>query len=211
MTDRDFGAAPPARAAAAGDAAWPVDAAPAAWPPPPSGPPPVPDPPPGPGVQPPFVAAPIEGRRARTWLGLGLAGAVLAVCCGVGVVAVGGLLVLGEQAINEQAQRAVADYLAAVAEEDWEQAYDQRCEQDRRAESLPAFTSRASAEPAIESYQVGDLQIEPGNGGLEPGGGEMTVPVFVTYAGGASARLIFPVDQSSRTGRFEVCGTVQPG
>ncbi|MGH3680944.1 MAG: hypothetical protein ACRDT2_11940, partial [Natronosporangium sp.] len=147
----------------------------------------------------------------RTWLGLGLAGAVLALCCGVGVVAVGGLLVLGEQAINEQAQRAVSDYLAAVAEQDWEQAHDLRCEPDRRAESLPEFTDRVSAEPRIESYQVGDLRIDSGGGGLDPEGGETTVPVSVTYAGGDSARLIFPVEQNSRTGRFEVCGAVRAG
>jgi hypothetical protein len=135
------------------------------------------------------------------WLGLGLAGGVLAACCGVGVVAVGGLLVLGQEAINEQAQRAVTDYLVAVTEQDWEEAYRLRCERDRQAESLPEFTSRVSAQPPIDDYQVRDIDPAPD--------GDITVPVAVTYADGTGATLIVPLDQNTETGRFEVCGTVQ--
>jgi hypothetical protein len=153
-------------------------------------------------VQPPFVAAPIEGRRIRIWLGLGLVGGVLAVCCGVGVVALGGLLVLGQEAVNEQAQRAVSDYLAAVTERDWQAAYELRCEEDRAAESLPEFTDRAAAQPPIDNYQVQDFQLGSDS--------EISVPVEVTYAGGDRATLVFPVDQTP-TGRFEVCGQVRPG
>lgn len=165
-------------------------------------PPGPPGPPPGPGVQPPFVAAPIEGRRARLWLGLGLAGAVLVACCGVGVVAVGGLLVLGEQVATEAAQRAVTDYLTALTERDWEEAYELRCPDDRTAESLAEFTGRVSAQPEIESYQVHDADL-----GQDPTT-DVTVPVAVTYASGQRAQLIFPVAQGSG-GRYEVCGTIQ--
>jgi hypothetical protein len=158
---------------------------------------PPPGPPPGPGVQPPFVVAPIEGRRARTWLSLGVAGGLLAACCGVGGVAIGGLLVLGTEAINEQAQTAVGDYLTAVGEQDWEQAYGLRCEDDREDQSLTEFAQREAAQPRILSYEVGDLDVA-----------DATVPVRVTYTDGTGARLAVPVEQSSRTGRFEVCGTI---
>jgi hypothetical protein len=155
-----------------------------------------PGPPPGPGVQPPFVVAPIEGRRARTWLSLGVAGGLLAACCGVGGVAVGGLLVLSTQAVNEQAQRAVSDYLAAVAEQDWEQAYELRCEDDREREPLDEFARRESGQAQIAAYEVGDLDVA-----------EMTVPVQVTYAGDARTELSVPVEQND-TGEFEVCGAI---
>jgi hypothetical protein len=149
-------------------------------------------------VQPPFVVAPIEGRQARTWLTAGVVGGLLAACCGVGGVAVGGLLVLGNEAVNEQAQRAVRDYLAALAEQDWEQAYEQRCEDDRERESLAEFTGQQATQPSIESYEVGDLDVA-----------ESTVPVQVTYADSTGAELAVPVEQDQDTGQFEVCGTVE--
>jgi hypothetical protein len=163
--------------------------------------------PPGPGVRPPFVAAPIEGRRARMWLGIGVAGGLLAACCVVGGVATGGLLVLGEQMANERAQRAVSDYLAAVVDQDWERAYELRCEQDQQAESPDEFAGRISSEPQIESYEVGELNLEQGGGGLFDS--DATVPVDVVYAGSAGPeRIIIPVEQDSSTGDFEVCETL---
>jgi hypothetical protein len=159
-------------------------------------------------VRPPFAAAPIEGRRARTWLGLGIAGGLLAACCGVGGVATGGLLLLSEEATNEQAQRAVDDYLTAVTEADWERAYELRCEADRRTESLRAFTRRVSAPPRITSYEVGDLQLEPGDNMFDP---ETAVPVDVVYADGSEAVLTVPLERDPGTGQFQVCGTVDQG
>lgn len=182
----------------------PRPAAPPPAPPPVAGPPQLLHPPPGPGVRPPFVAAPIEGRRARLGLSLGLAGGLLAACCGVGGVAVGGLVLLGEQALNEQAQRAVDDYLAAVAEQEWQEAYEQRCAADREAESLREFTDRISDRPRIEEYSLGDLRIETGDDPLGVDG-EMSVPADISYADGTDTVLEIPVDQNPETGQFEVC------
>jgi hypothetical protein len=166
--------------------------------------------PPGPGVRPPFVAAPIEGRKARMWLGLGVAGGLLAACCVVGGVATGGLLVLGEQMANERAQRAVSDYLAAVVDQDWERAYALRCEQDQQAETRDEFAGRMSSDPQIESYEVGELNLEQGGGGLFDS--DATVPVDVVYAGSAGPeRITLPVEQDSGTGDFEVCQTLAQG
>ncbi|HEY8471494.1 MAG TPA: hypothetical protein VIL37_02530 [Natronosporangium sp.] len=150
--------------------------------------------PPGPGVQPPFVVAPIEGRRARTWLGLGVAGGLLAACCGIGGVAFGGLIVFGTEAVNEQAQRAVSDYVAAIAEQDWEQAHELRCERDRNRLSPADLAQAQAGQPQIETYQVGDLDFQ-----------DLTVPVQLTYDDLTGERVEVPVEQS-QTGRFEVCG-----
>lgn len=165
-------------------------------------------PPAGPGVQPPFVAAPVEGRQTRIWVGLGIAGGLLAACCGIGAVATGGLAVLSQQALNEQAQRAVRDYLEARRQEDWEQAYQLRCEADRRAESLPEFVRRVMAAPRIQEYEVGDLRVVAGDDPFDPNSGQLDVPVTVTYVDEDPDQFQIPLAQDTTTGELEVCGQV---
>jgi hypothetical protein len=154
------------------------------------------------------VAAPIEGRRVRVGIGLAVAGGLLVLCCGAGGIATVGLLVLGEQAVNEQAQRAVDDYLAAVTERDWERAHEQRCAADRAADPFDEFRSRMAATPEVEQYEVGDLQIEQDSGVFDAG--DLTVPADVSYADGTDTVLEIPVEQNPETGEFEVCGLVIP-
>lgn len=170
---------------------------------PPAGPPPEPvpgppPPPPGPGVQPPFAAAPVEGRSARLWLGLGVAGALLVLCCGGGLVSITGLVVTSVQALDEQAQRAVADYLDAEIESAWEDAYQQLCEQDRQAETLAQYRQRVAQLPRIEDYTLGSVAFTPA--------GEVQLPADVEYVDGGSERLRVPLLQNPQTGAFEVCG-----
>lgn len=176
-----------------------------AGPPAVAAPPEPPSPPPGPGVQPPFVAAPVEGRRARIGIGLGVAGGLLALCCGVGGLATVGLLVVGQRALTEQAERAVHDYLAAVAEQEWEQAYELRCDRDRTAESLADFRRRMQAQPQIESYEVGEAVIDPAAEEV------FQVTAEVVYEDGTEAVLEVPVDQDPQTGTLEVCGSFPGG
>lgn len=166
-------------------------------------------PPPGPGVRPPFVAAPVEGRRSRVGLGLALAGGLLALCCAAGGVVMVGLLVLGEQAINEQAQRTAEDYLAALSAQDWQEAYAQRCPADRAAESRASFEDRMADNPRITEYQVGELRIEPGDGAFDAG--ELSVPAEVRYADGTGTQLQIPLEQNAQTGQLEVCGRLRAG
>jgi hypothetical protein len=150
-------------------------------------------------VQPPFVAAPIEGRNARRWLGVGLAGAVLAMCCGMGVVAVGGLVIAAIPALNERAQAAVGDYLDALVAGDWEQAYELRCEEDQQAESLAEFTRRVSEPPRIESYELGEINL------MDPQGEQLELPVDLVYDDGRQERETYPLVGEQDTGTLEVC------
>lgn len=161
----------------------------------PSTPAPVPT---GPGVRPPFAAAPVEGRTARVWLGLGVAGALLVLCCGVGFASLVGLAVTGVQALNEQSQRAVDDYLSARVEGEWQEAYELRCDQDQQDESLAEYTDRVSGEPRIESYELGEAEITPR--------GDLQLPAVVDYADEGSERLLVPLAQDPDTGQIEVCG-----
>jgi hypothetical protein len=155
--------------------------------------------PPGPGVRPPFAAAPTEGRTARRWLSVGLAAAALVVFCGIGGVAVGGLVVTLAPAMNEQAQAAVGDYLDALVAEDWEQAHESRCEQDREAEPLSEFIRRVEQEPRIEAYELGSIDW------FVADADRLELPAELTYDDGSSEQTTYPLVADPRTGTLQVC------
>ena len=157
-------------------------------------PPTVPAPPPGPGVQPPFPAPPVEGKGRRIGLGLGVGAAVLLLVCGGGLAAVIGLTTSFSRALNEQAHKVVTSYLAALHDRRYDQAYGMLCQQAKDRESPAMYRSRVTAEPAIASYRVGQLDLT-----------QLSVPVDLTYTSGSTAQLAAYLDQNKRTGAFEVC------
>ncbi|MDG4764872.1 hypothetical protein O7632_12290 [Solwaraspora sp. WMMD406] len=151
--------------------------------------------PPGPGAVPPFAAPPVEGRTARVWIGLGVAALALVLCCGGGTVALVGLIVTGSEAVNEQARVAVGDYFDALSDQDFDAAYGQLCAEARRRESPDEYARRLSAEPEIESYDIGQVSLTS----------RIVVPVDVTYAGGGGDSLRVALNQDTGTGELEVC------
>ncbi|MDG4827569.1 hypothetical protein O7635_37485 [Asanoa sp. WMMD1127] len=165
-----------------------------ALPPAPVGPP---VPPSGPGVQPPFAAPPTEGRTRRLWLGLGAAGLFVLLCCGGGVAAIAGLTVFGVRAIDERARVVVTDYVSALEQAEYGEAYALLCDDRQRAQSPADFAATESLEPRIRSFQVRPTQT---------GATDIVVPVDVTYASGSSSTLRFVLAQDRGTGEFEVCG-----
>jgi hypothetical protein len=157
----------------------------------------VPAPPAGPGVQPPFAAPPSEGRTARVWWGLGVAGLAVVLCCGVGLAAVVGLVVTGTAAINEQAHTAVEDYLQAVGAGRYSRAYNLLCDELRDRQSLNEFTAQVSVQPKVREYEL--LQTRMRNNG------DVVVPANVTYTNGAQSAVNYRLAQDRGTIRF--CGT----
>jgi hypothetical protein len=160
---------------------------------PPSGPP---APPPGPGVQPPFAAPPSEGRTARVWLGLGVAGLAVVLCCGVGIASVVGLVVTGTAALNEQAHRAVVDYLQAVGARRYGEAYGQLCRELRARQSQREFTAQVSAQPRVREYELLRTRVEQD--------GDAVVPARVTFDNNVTAEINYRVTQEGAEIRF--CG-----
>lgn len=156
----------------------------------------VPAPPPGPGVAPPFAAPPLEGRTLRVWLGIGVAGLAFLLCCGGGAAALVGLVVAGSQAIDEQSRAVVGDYFGALRDRDYDRAYELLCDPAQGQESPERFRQRVAAEPAISDYRVGKSSTMD----------EITVPVEVTYTGGARDTLQVILRQDTRSGALEVCG-----
>ena len=163
----------------------------------PVGPPPGPPaPPPGPGVQPPFVAPPTDGARQRRWLALGLAGAALVICCVGGLFAAGGVVVLGNQMVLEEAQGTVTAYLTAVRDRDYAKAYTLLC--DSRQDSIDEgqFVDTFERSPTLRSFTVGQPVVDQA----------ITVPATLSYADGRSSAVRYVMAQDGSTGRFEVCG-----
>jgi hypothetical protein len=148
-------------------------------PPDPDGPPVVPPPPPGPGVHPPFPAPPVEGRGRRVGLGLGIT-------AGVGASLHG--------ALNERARKPVADYLDALHDQHYDQAYAMLCRTTRRDETPAEFRRKVTAMKPIRTYELGDL--DPVN---------LEVPVRATYQNGDTGDLAAYLEQNQTTGDFEVC------
>lgn len=155
-----------------------------------------PPPPPGPGVTPPFAAPPVEGRTARIWIGLGVAGLALLLCCGGGTAAVVGLIATGTRALNEQARAVVSHYIKAVNEDKFDEAYALLCDDAQRGESEGEFAERVSREPDIASYTLHDLQLT----------GDLSLPADVRYANGSRDTVRFLLAQDRRSGELEVCG-----
>jgi len=164
---------------------------------PPGGPGQAAPPPPGPGVQPPFAAPPTEGDQRRTWIGLGIGGLALLLCCVGGVVGFIALVVTSVEAIDEQARATVGHYLDAVKDENYEDAYDLLCDDIQQRESPDRFAQRVQRDPDISSYQLQQTQVAD----------QVVVPADVRYADGDSETINFVLQQDSTTGAFEVCGT----
>jgi hypothetical protein len=160
----------------------------------PEGPPSVPPPPPGPGVQPPFPAPPVEGKGKRIGLSLGIGAAVLLLICGGGVAAVIGLVSSMSGALNEQAHKAVTQYLDAVDSKQYVKAYGLLCREARDDETPSQYAERISQNQAIQRYQLGDLDLV-----------NLSVPVDATYESGDTAELEAYLGQNQDTGAFEVC------
>jgi hypothetical protein len=155
-----------------------------------------PAPPRGPGVRPPFVAPPTDGARQRRWLAVGLASAAVLLCCVGGLFGMGGLVVLGNQMVVDQARGVVTDYLNAIKEHQYRDAYDLICDREREQTSLPEFSVALAGEPQIESFELRDPVLD------EP----IVVPATLRFRNGAMDDVRYLLEQERSTGEFRVCG-----
>jgi hypothetical protein len=155
-----------------------------------------PPPPAGPGVQPPFAAPPSEGRTARVWLGLGVAAAAVVLCCGGGLAAAVGLFVTGNAAVNEQAHAAVEDYLQAVGDGRYGEAYRLLCTDLRDQVSQREFTAQVSEQPRVREYELRQTKVRTSS--------EYAVPANVTYTNGVQRSVVYRVVVERSQVRF--CG-----
>jgi hypothetical protein len=154
-----------------------------------------PPPPPGPGVQPPFVAPPTDGARQRRWIAVGITAGVAVLCFMGALVGVGGLAVIGTQVVLNQAKGVVSDYLSAIRDNQYADAYDLLCAAQKRQTSEPEFADSFADEPPLQSFEVGEPEA----------GNDLTVPATLHYRT-QTRDVRFRLEQDRRTGKFGVCG-----
>lgn len=156
-----------------------------------------PPPPPGPGVQPPFVAPPNDGAKQRRWTAVGVSIAAALLLCVSGVAGFGGLVYFGFQSVREQSHGVVVDYLSALRDREYAQAYGLLCEPLQAQISAAEFDRVNRAAPRISWFDVGEPSL------TSP---EIEVPATIRYANREVRNVRFILDQDESTGGFEVCG-----
>ena len=114
----------------------------------------VPAPPVGPGVAPPFAVPPRDRDSKRLWIGLGIGGLVLVLCCVGGIAGIGVLAAGGDSIAKSQASSVVRTFLEAISTEDYAEAYGQLCDEITEKVSQADF-ERAFSGDKLESYTVG--------------------------------------------------------
>jgi hypothetical protein len=114
----------------------------------------VPAPPPGPGVAPPFAVPPRDRDNKRLWIGLGIGGLVLVLCCVGGIAGIGVLAAGGDSIAKSQASSVVRTFLEAIGNEDYPEAYGQICDEITEKVSLDDF-ERAYRGDRLDSFTVG--------------------------------------------------------
>ena len=153
-------------------------------------------PPPGPGVQPPFVAPPTDGSRQRRWLAIGLASAAALLCCVGGLFGLGALVVLGNQTVQDEATGVVTDYLTAVRDEEYVDAWALLCESEQDRTPLSDLARSYQDGPKLAAFEVNDLDTSRG----------LVVSATLHYENGDRDDVRFRLEQETSTGRFKVCG-----
>jgi hypothetical protein len=149
----------------------------------------------GPGAAAPFPAPPSEGGGARLGWGLGIAGAVLVLCCGGGLTAFIGLVVTQVAATNEQSRAVVTRYLDALRDGDYDQAYQLLCDEEQEALTQDRFETRERARKKISSYQIGEFDVY-----------NDSVPVHEAYSDGTTDEVKYFLKPDSGDAKLEICG-----
>jgi hypothetical protein len=120
----------------------------------PAGPVGVPAPPAGPGASPPFAAPPTDRNRRGLWIGLGIGGLVLLLCCVGGVFGIGVLYVGATDQAKRQATAVVQAHLDALIDGDFRTAHDQFCDE------LARDISRDELQQQMRSESFTDYRLE---------------------------------------------------
>lgn len=118
----------------------------------------VPAPPPGPGTAPPFVAPPTDKNKRGLWIGLGIGGLVLLLCCVGGIFGIGVLYVSGIEEVKRQATAAVTQYLDAVRDGNYAGARTLYCPSYANQVSTAKLASQARSE-GVTSYRLDEPTI----------------------------------------------------
>jgi hypothetical protein len=111
-------------------------------------------------VQVPFGAPPGERDRRRLWIGLGVGGALLAVCCVGGIFGFGALVVQTGRGLINEATTVVGDYLDALRGNDYQRAYNLLCADLRSQTPINQYANEQFAKSPVRSYSLGEPRAQ---------------------------------------------------
>jgi hypothetical protein len=131
------------------------------------------------------------------WWAVGTAALALLLCGGGGIAVFIGMIVTGVRAVQEQSQQTVTRYVQALEHEKFTDAYDLVCDRLRKRYTVDEFRDLEPNTIASTGFRVGELDINT-----------QTVPVTLDYADGRTREVVYRMEQDTKTGHFEVCGTV---
>jgi hypothetical protein len=146
-------------------------------------------------VQPPFPAAPSEGRGTRIGWGVGVAVAALVLFCGGGLTALFGFAVATTAATKEQSTVVMTEYLNDIKAGKYDEAYKHLCDAQQQKVSKDQFASREKARGQLNSYTIGEFDLNTGE-----------LPVTESYGNSAPDQVIYQFANDPKTAQLEICG-----
>ncbi|WP_327008787.1 hypothetical protein OHA72_16955 [Dactylosporangium sp. NBC_01737] len=156
----------------------------------------VPAPPPGPGVVTPFAAPPRDRDMRGLWIGLGIGGLVLVLCC-IGGVLGGGFLLAGLEGVaRSQLASVVDDYLTAMRAQDYDTARAQLCPEQQRTHTVAWYEDHYGGSE-VTSFTVHEDEVDVNL---------LQVPATVKRRGQSESVMTFTMLQ--QTTRWVICGGV---
>jgi hypothetical protein len=135
------------------------------------------------------------------WIGLGIGGAVLLLCCVGGIFGIGALVVENARAVQAEATSVVNDYLGALHDRDYRRAYDDLCDQLQAQTSYESFVNTETEQTPISSYTVEAPRVQ---------GSNVLVFATVTRQDGSTQTPEYKLTQTGQAvAALKICGIAQ--
>jgi hypothetical protein len=141
----------------------------------------------------------MDGARRRRGQAIALIITAAALCLVGGVAGVGGLVVLGQRAIIDEARDVVTRYVTAVQHTNYSSAYALLCRQQRLQITESEFVHTFEGQPSVLGFTVGDPVISSNQTVID-------VPVVLRTTATPSRSQHYQVTQDESTAEFRVCG-----
>ncbi len=147
----------------------------------------------------PFPAPPRE-RNPRIWITLVVVAGIILLCGGGGVAAFIGYTVR----TTNQVKAAADDFLTAIEQQRYDDAYRMQCASARQGQSERQFQDGLTGGPRLVSHQ-----LSPPQGLNDKGAAGFAVPAQLHYADGQSSqkRIVVVPRDSGGGSDMVVCGT----
>ena len=158
----------------------------------------VPPPPAGPGVAPPFAAPPSDKNKRGLWIGLGVGGLVLVLCCIGSVVGIGVVIAGGVETTKRHATTLATEYLKRVQGGDYGAARALLCQPLQQKVSTTQLAARYRDRP-FDSFRLQEPSLS---------GSEISITATLV-AGNSDATEIYyfaSADNPTPESTLSICG-----